>query len=114
MAQTRAVSRALRAPLGQIVALAGYDAASAEEMPPVVDEPEPATSPADPVAATARQLEEIKVLIDTLDRADPAIDWRARALEHAGVPARMLTYTGAEILVGKLQGELADLMQDGE
>jgi hypothetical protein len=33
MAQTRAVSRALRAPLGQIVVLAGYEATGEEEMP---------------------------------------------------------------------------------
>lgn len=33
MAQTRAVSRAMRAPLGFIVQLAGYDATPAEEMP---------------------------------------------------------------------------------
>jgi hypothetical protein len=33
MAQTRAVSRALRAPLGQIVVLAGYEATAEEEMP---------------------------------------------------------------------------------
>ena len=33
MAQTRAISRALRGPLGQIVVLAGYQAAAAEEMP---------------------------------------------------------------------------------
>jgi hypothetical protein len=35
MAQTRAISRALRAPLGQIVVLAGYEASGAEEMPPL-------------------------------------------------------------------------------
>lgn len=33
MAQTRAISRALRAPLGQIVVLAGYEATGEEEMP---------------------------------------------------------------------------------
>ena len=33
MAQTRAISRALRAPLGQIVVLAGYEATAEEEMP---------------------------------------------------------------------------------
>lgn len=33
MAQTRAISRALRGPLGMIVVLAGYDATPAEEMP---------------------------------------------------------------------------------
>jgi len=41
MAQTRAISRALRAPLGQIVVLAGYEAASQEEMPPTPDTARP-------------------------------------------------------------------------
>jgi hypothetical protein len=113
MAQTRAIGRALRAPLGQIVVLAGYEPAGAEEIP---SEPDRGTesvsraSPADPVAATQDQLEEIRVLIETLDRTDPAIDWRARALEYAGVPSRALTRTGAVMLIEKLQGELAALM----
>jgi hypothetical protein len=111
MAQTRAIGRALRAPLGQIVVLAGYEPAGAEEIP---TEPESArperSSPAAPVAATQAQLEEIVTLIRSLDSADPAIDWRARALEHAGVPARALTRTGATILIEKLQDELAVLM----
>ena len=43
MAQTRAIGRALRAPLGQIVVLAGYEPAAAEEIPadePPVPEPD--------------------------------------------------------------------------
>jgi hypothetical protein len=109
MAQTRAVSRALRAPLGQIVALAGYAAASAEEMPPIADapEPEPPTRPADPVAATAEQREELRTLIRTLQGSNADADWRARARELAGVRSEMLTKTGAEMLIEKLQGELA-------
>src|SRR3954469_6559612 len=39
MAQTRAISRALRAPLGQIVVLAGYDPTPQEEMPPNPHQP---------------------------------------------------------------------------
>jgi hypothetical protein len=118
MAQTRAIGRALRAPLGQIVVLAGYEPAGAEEIPSEAEtaprsEPE-RTSPADPVAATRTQLEEITALIRTLDGADPAIDWRARALEHAGVPSRVLTRTGAAILIEKLRAELAALMPEAE
>jgi hypothetical protein len=37
MAQTRAISRALRGPLGMIVVLAGYEPAAAEEMPVAPD-----------------------------------------------------------------------------
>jgi hypothetical protein len=115
MAQTRAVSRALRAPLGQIVALAGYDAASAEEMPPPSDEPPTSTGkPADPVAASDAQLEELRTLIRTLEGADPDSDWKSRAREIAGVRAGLLTKTGAEMLVEKLRAELAALMPEGE
>jgi hypothetical protein len=115
MAQTRAVSRALRAPLGQIVALAGYDAAAAEEMPPPADGPEserPAR-PANPVAATGEQREKLRTLIRTLQGADADTDWKARARELAGVDADMLTRTGAEMLIEKLRGELETLV-DGE
>jgi hypothetical protein len=118
MAQTRAIGRALRAPLGQIVVLAGYEPAGAEEIP---SEPERVprsdserVSPADPVAATRMQLDEIATLIRTLDGTDAAIDWRARALEYAGVPARALTKTGAEMLIEKLQRELAATLEEGE
>jgi hypothetical protein len=118
MAQTRAIGRALRAPLGQIVVLAGYEPAGAEEIP---SEPESAghsnsgrTRPADPVAPTRKQLEEIRTLIHTLDGADPAVDWRARALEYAGVPSRALTKTGAEMLIEKLRAELAALMPEAD
>jgi hypothetical protein len=115
MAQTRAVSRALRAPLGQIVALAGYAAASAEEMPLPADEPAIATGkPADPVAASDSQLEEIRTLIRTLEGADADTDWKSRAREIAGVRAELLTKTGAEVLIGKLRAELAALMPDEE
>jgi hypothetical protein len=115
MAQTRAVSRALRAPLGQIVALAGYDAAAAEETPTPVEEsdPERPARRADPVAATREQREELRTLIRTLQGADADTDWKERARTLAGVDADMLTKTGAEILVEKLQGELAALVDEG-
>jgi hypothetical protein len=107
MASTRAISRALQAPLRHIAVLAGYEGAAAEEMPP--DEAEP-TSPADPVAASPYQLERIRTSIRTLQGADPEIDWKARAKDLAGVPAEMLTKTGAEMLIEKLQAELAALV----
>jgi hypothetical protein len=87
--------------------LAGYEPAGAEEIPS--EAPPESRSPADSATATRAQLEEIAKLIGTLDRADPAIDWRSRALEYAGVPARALTKTGAEMLIEKLQAELAGL-----
>jgi hypothetical protein len=45
MAQTRAISRALRAPLGQIVVLAGYEACAEEEMPAEMKVPSPGVIP---------------------------------------------------------------------
>jgi hypothetical protein len=108
MASTRAISRALQAPLRHIAVLAGYEGAAAEEMPP--DE-ERAPRPADPVAATDEQLGEISALIRTLQGADPDTDWRARARELAGMPANMLTRVGGEMLIEKLQGELAARME---
>jgi len=106
MAQTRAISRALRAPLGQIVVLAGYQPAGAEEMPEEHSASEPA-SPAAPVGATKEQFEEIGTLLRSLRECDPEVDWRARAKEVAGVPGGMLTKTGAEILIEKLRELLA-------
>jgi hypothetical protein len=115
MAQTRAIGRALRAPLGQIVVLAGYEPAAAEEIP---SEPEPARveperkSPADPVAATRTQLGEIGTLVRSLQECQPETDWRVRAHDLAGAPANVLTRTSAEMLIEKLQAELAVLMPE--
>jgi hypothetical protein len=109
MASTRAISRALQTPLRHIAVLAGYEGAAAEEMLP--DE-ERAPRAADPVAATDEQLGEIGALIRTLQGADPDTDWKARARELAGARADMLTRTGAEMLIEKLQGELAARMED--
>jgi hypothetical protein len=108
MAQTRAISRALQAPLRHIAVLAGYEGAAAEEVPPEPDSPTPAEEP------TAEQKAEIKTLLRTLDHADPAIDWQARAREHAGASSQALTRTGAEMLIEKLQGELAELVPKDE
>lgn len=112
MAQTRAISRALRAPLGQIVQLAGYETTGAEEMPSDGEEPSMDSErrgPAAPVAATESQREQIRALIRTLEGANRAIDWRACAREYAGVPPRALTRTGAKMLIEKLQADLMEL-----
>jgi hypothetical protein len=105
MASTRAISRALQAPLRHIAVLAGYEGTTAEEMPT-----EAAESAADPVQPTAEQWGEIKTLLRSLEHADPAIDWPARCVEISGVPSRLLTRTGAEVLLEKLRAELAALM----
>jgi hypothetical protein len=110
MAATRATSKALRQPLGFVMTMAGFDATPVEEMPP---EPAPA-KPADPVAASDSQLEELRTLIRTLEGADPDTDWKTRAGEIAGVRAELLTKTRAEILIEKLQGELAAIVEEDE
>jgi hypothetical protein len=124
MAQTRAISRALRAPLGQIVTLAGYDATPLEEMPAEVESPGGSTgdsahdskprSPVEGAEPSREQKAEISTLVRTLELADPAIDWAARCVEISGVPGRMLTRTGAEMLIEKLREQLAAQLQEAE
>jgi hypothetical protein len=107
MSQTRAISRALRAPLSQIVKMAGYDPTGAEEMPV---EPEPREeqrrSPADPVAADKEQLAEIRRLVERLSQLRPDTDWWQRCREITGGPSRLMTVTIASMLIEKLQGSL--------
>jgi hypothetical protein len=78
------------------------------------EEPGPAESAADPVQPTAEQWGEIKTLLRSLEHADPAIDWPARCVEISGVPSRLLTRTGAAMLIEKLRAELAELMPEGD
>ena len=123
MAQTRAIGRALRAPLGQIVVLAGYEPALAEEMP-VID----ATPASDPAPAASRpsgsvkrrrpdlipeeerpteaQVAELRSLLEVLEAAWPEVDWKARAQELAGTRGDMLTIETMDALLGKLRDEL--------
>jgi hypothetical protein len=107
MAQTRAISRALRAPLGQIIVLAGYDATPAEEMPAenesVVVPPDGRGKLPDELRPTRDQYDQVTVLIGKLAEQDPDTDWRAKARELAGVPGNMLTRVGADGLIRQLE-----------
>ena len=85
MAQTRAMSRALRGPLGFVVTLAGYATTAAEEMPADVPAPPPPPPP---------------VLVGDIERAE--ILGLLKALHTAGVPGLMnvliehgVTYTSS-------------------
>jgi hypothetical protein len=103
MASTRAISRALRGPLGQIVVLAGYAPAAAEE---IVEQP-PAPSSSQPklppdTQPTPEQISELRELLETLTDLDAGVDWVNRCREIAGVPGDMLTRSGAAILLDKL------------
>jgi hypothetical protein len=108
MAQTRAISRALRAPLGQIVVLAGYEPAGAEEMSADTVEPEPDHGKIPAERRPSRdQIARIGELLAALQKRDPAVDWPAEARKLAGCPGDQLTGTIADILIGELEEELA-------
>jgi hypothetical protein len=90
MAQTRAISRALRAPLGQIIVLAGYEATPAEEIPaaaPVETAELIDRGPLPPrVRPSTEQTARVLELLAELAAKDPATDWPAHAREIADVP----------------------------
>jgi hypothetical protein len=116
MAETRATSRALRGPLGQIVVLAGYEPAGAEEIPSEPDERpgEPVKPKTAPVQPMPDQKAEIGTLLRTLEQADPETDWRQRCHELARAPWKTLTRSQAAHLIEQLRGELAALMPADE
>jgi hypothetical protein len=105
MAQTRAIGRALRAPLGQVVRIAGYDPAGAEEIDADPEEPvavsggksSPSINP-DP-----EQWALIRELLTELSEHDPGTDWPATARQLVGVPAEMMTRTLADGLIRQLE-----------
>jgi hypothetical protein len=107
MAQTRAISRALRAPLSQIVKMAGYDPTGAEEIPAAAESPpvDHGKIPAE-IRPDEHQLRQINALLEQLAEDDPDTDWPARARELAGVPGNQLTRTVADRLIRQL-GEIA-------
>jgi hypothetical protein len=106
MAQTRGVSRALRAALAVIPVLAGYEAGSSEEMADIVDDAEPELDhgkiPAER-QPTAEQQARIGKLIHQLAERDPDRDWRREARRIAGCPSNMLTATIAAELIDRLE-----------
>jgi hypothetical protein len=121
MAQTRALSRALQAPLRHIAVLAGYAGSSAEEMPaddvPLgdTDPPARARDPVpDEVIPTAEQKAEIGALLRTLDEIDPDTDWLIRCREIVGVPWKQTTATMAGRLIEKLQAEILRLADEAD
>lgn len=81
MAQTRAVSKALRGPLGFIVTLAGYEAIPADEMPESLSEPEgvPPAGGSEPSSGSESD-EARRLAIGTLESAFK------HAKEHGSLP----------------------------
>jgi hypothetical protein len=110
MAQTRGISRALRAPLGQIVVLAGYDPAGAEEMPTEAEtKPKDDPGPIPPEhRPTPEQEARVIELLTKLREIDSETDWATRAREIAKSPYDMLTKTTIAAVIDGLEAELAD------
>jgi hypothetical protein len=108
MAQTRAISRALRAPLGQIVILAGYEPTGAEEIP--ADDTPVASTDKDTIPPdrrpTRQQMAQISQLLIELAEHDPDTEWKSEARRIAGVPGDMLTSTIADMLIDELNDKL--------
>jgi hypothetical protein len=113
MASTRATSRALRGPLEQVVVLAGYEAAGAEEMP-TNEPPSPTASSVVQGTATAEQIAVIRRLVKDLQTEDPSVDWNQTARTLAGCPADLLTTETAAGLIHKLKQARERLHHDGE
>ena len=115
MAQTRAIGRALRAPLGMITVLAGYEPTPSEDMPVVEGTANPAENdePAGPLPQQAQptpdQKRELTELVARLEELDPDTDWPARCRELAGVPGNKLSRGTAGYLIDKLEAELRKL-----
>jgi hypothetical protein len=86
MAQTRAVSKALRQPLGFVISLAGYEATPAEEMPTEDPAPAPPEYPARPditmELASDAQVKNIFRLLNKIEKAGTAT--RDQLLERMG------------------------------
>ena len=77
MAQTRAISKALRAPLGFIVALAGYETTPEEEMPR--DQPaaaRPFDADKDLLPGAIQGKDAPKRLFEALNGFDSTVDWQ--------------------------------------
>ena len=107
MAQTRAISRALRAPLGQIVVLAGYSPTPEEEMPRPVSPSVAAIGTRG--HASKEQTLRIHDLLAALAERAPDRDWTATAREIAGKPWSKLTFDQAAELVAALEKHEKDI-----
>jgi hypothetical protein len=122
MAQTRAISRALRAPLGQIVVLAGYEPAGAEEIPAeAISSTEETATESGPIPPdlrpTSGQAAHAGDLLARLAAIDPETDWAERAREIAGCPRDHMTVTIMGRVIEQLEkklGELQPQADDGE
>lgn len=77
MAQTRAISKALRAPLGFIVALAGYEVTPESEMPDAPTAAPEFDPDRDLLEGAIHGPDALKLLGEALNSFDPTMDWHA-------------------------------------
>jgi hypothetical protein len=114
MASTRATSKALRQPLGFVIALAGFDPTPLEEMPQ--DEPPAGQKDPGPIQAniqpTHAQKQHVRDVFARLAELDPDTDWADRAREIAGCPNDHLTVTIMGRVIGTLETELEALQAE--
>lgn len=75
MAQTRAISKALRAPLGFIVSLAGFEATPAEEMA-FLEESKPFDPEKDLLLGAISGNEAPRLIAGALQELEPTVDWQ--------------------------------------
>lgn len=75
MAQTRAVSKALRAPLGFIVSLAGYEATPAEEMTFLESETKAFDIDRDLLPGAISGKDAPRVIAGALQELEPTVEW---------------------------------------
>jgi hypothetical protein len=110
MAQTRAISRALRAPLGQIIVLAGYEPAAAEELPH--EDRTAMKMDSERARPTLLQQQQIRALFARLATAAPDIDWAGHCREAAGMPTDELTKAAASSVIEQMRAWLSELEGD--
>jgi hypothetical protein len=75
MAQTRAISKALRAPLGFIVSLAGFEATPAEEMT-FLEENKPFDPSTDLLPGAISGKDAPKTIAGALNELEPTVNWQ--------------------------------------
>jgi hypothetical protein len=110
MAQTRAVSKALKMPLGFVMRLAGYETTPADEMPDGEPTEPAATWPLpDPVKPTSEQKIRLNELLAELTVLRPETDWPKEAGRIAGVPGDTITRGGMDGLLRHLEAAVTEL-----
>lgn len=116
MAQTRAISRALRGPLGFVVTLAGFDATPAEEMPdtgPTAAPAAPATPLDDPTVAELASVAKDLIRRKIWDARTLTMTFvAAGAKDTSGIEEALRTLTTTE--ADDLRSTMADLLAAAE